>query len=62
MSDGYSVTQDGAIARVTFERPEKGNLLTLPMLTEIAKDIRTAGTDPAINAMVVRGEIGRAHV
>jgi len=55
MSDGYSVTQDGAIARLTFERPEKGNLLTLPMLVDIAKDIRAAGTDPAINAMVVRG-------
>ncbi len=55
MSDGYSVIQDGAIARLTFERPDMGNLLTLAMLKEIAKDIREAGTDPSINAMVVRG-------
>ena len=44
MSDGYSVTQDGAIARLTFERPEKGNLLTLSMLTHIANDIRDAAS------------------
>jgi enoyl-CoA hydratase len=55
MSDGYSVIQDGVIARLTFERPDMGNLLTLAMLKEIAKDIREAGTDPSINAMVVRG-------
>jgi len=55
MSDGYSLTQDGAIARVTFERPEKGNLLTLSMLTDIAKDIRDAGSSENINVLVVRG-------
>ena len=55
MSDGYSVTQDGAIARLTFERPDMGNLLTLAMLRDIAKDVREAGADPSINAMVVRG-------
>jgi Enoyl-CoA hydratase/carnithine racemase len=55
MSDGYSLTQDGAIARVTFERPEKGNLLTLSMLTDIAKDIRDAGSSQNINVLVVRG-------
>jgi enoyl-CoA hydratase len=55
MSDGYSVIQDGAIARLTFERPDMSNLLTLAMLKEIAKDIREAGTDLSINAMVVRG-------
>ena len=32
MSDGYSVSQDGAIARLTFDRPDIGNLLTLTML------------------------------
>ena len=55
MSDGYSLTQDGAFARVTFERPEKGNLLTLSMLTDIAKDIRDAGSSQNINVLVVRG-------
>ena len=55
MSDGYSLTQDGVIARVTFERPEKGNLLTLSMLTDIAKDIRDAGSSQNINVLVVRG-------
>ena len=56
MSDGYSVSQDGAIARLTFERSDMGNLLTLAMLRDIAEDIREAGADPSINAMVVRGE------
>ena len=55
MSDGYSVSQDGAIMRLTFERPDIGNLLTLTMLREIAADIREASADPSINAMVVRG-------
>ena len=53
MSDGYSVTQDGAIARLTFERPEKGNLLTLSMLTHIANDIRDAASTGVTNALVV---------
>jgi len=55
MSDGYSVAQNGAIVRLTFERPDMGNLLTLAMLKDIAKDIREAGADTSINAMVVRG-------
>ena len=55
MSDGYSVTYDGAIARLTFERPDMGNLLTLAMLGGIAKDIREAGADQSINATVIRG-------
>ena len=55
MSDGYSVTQDGAMGRLTFERPEKGNLLTLSMLTHIANDIRDAASTGVTNALVVRG-------
>jgi len=56
MRDGYSVRQDGAIVRVTLERPEVGNLVSLSMARDIATDIREAGSDSAVHAIVMRGE------
>ncbi len=56
MRDGYSVKQDGAIVRVTLTRPEAGNMITLEMARDIAADVREAGADPSVHAIVVRGE------
>jgi len=58
MSDGYSLAIDGAIARLTLERPDQGNMLTLAMVREIAGRIAEAGADPALNAIVIRGAGG----
>lgn len=55
MSDGYSLVTDGAIARLTLTRPDRGNMLTLAMIREIAGRIAEAGADPALHAIVLRG-------
>ena len=55
MSDGFSLTRDGGIARLTLERPEKGNMLTLAMVSEIGAALREIGNDPSVNAAVIRG-------
>ena len=55
MSDGYSLVIDGAIARLTLERPDRGNMLTLAMVRDIAGRIAEAGADPSVNVIVIRG-------
>ena len=56
MSDGYSLVTDGAIARLTLTRPDRGNMLTLAMIREIAGRIAQAGADPALHVIVLRGD------
>jgi enoyl-CoA hydratase len=56
MSDGFSITRDGAIIRLTLNRPEKGNMLTLAAANQIAARIRDVGSDKSVNAIVLRGE------
>ncbi|MBT5049767.1 MAG: enoyl-CoA hydratase/isomerase family protein [Rhodospirillaceae bacterium] len=55
MSDGYSMTRDGKIIRLTLERPDDGNMLTLAMARDIAARIRDVGSDKLANAIVLRG-------
>ena len=55
MSDGFSITRDGAIIRLTLDRPEKGNMLTLAMADRIAATLRDVGSDRLVNAIVIRG-------
>lgn len=55
MSEGFSITRDGAIIRLTLNRPEKGNMLTLAMADQISARIRDVGTDKTVNAIVLRG-------
>lgn len=43
--------QDGEIARITIDRPEKGNMLTLEMLDYVSALIIDAGCDPDIKAI-----------
>jgi enoyl-CoA hydratase len=56
MSDALKFEQDGAIARLTIDRPDAGNMLTLAMVREVAELVARAGADPATKALVLRGE------
>ncbi len=55
MSDGYTMIRDGKIIRLTLDRPDDGNMLTLAMATDIAARIRDVGSDELANAIVIRG-------
>ena len=55
MSDGYSITRDGEIIRLTLDRPDEGNMLTLSMASTIAAQIRDVGSDKLAKAIVIRG-------
>jgi enoyl-CoA hydratase len=55
MSEGFSITRDGAIIRLTLNRPDKGNMLTLAMAKQIAARIRDVGSDRLVHAIVFRG-------
>ena len=39
--------RDGRIARITLDRPERGNGITLEMPAELAAAVEEADTDPA---------------
>ena len=56
MSQGFDVRRDGAIARVTLNRPDAGNMLTLAAVAELARAVRDAGADSAVKAIVLRGQ------
>jgi enoyl-CoA hydratase len=49
----YEVT--GRIARVTLNRPERGNGITLAMPRELAECVERANLDPAVHAIALAG-------
>ena len=51
MENVLKLDQDGEIARITIDRPEKGNMLTLEMLDYVSALIIDAGCDPDIKAI-----------
>ena len=51
MEEALKLEQDGEIARLTIDRPEKGNMLTLEMLDYLSALIIDAGCDPDIKAI-----------
>jgi enoyl-CoA hydratase len=53
MDDVLQLEQDGAIARITIDRPDKGNMLTLEMLDYVSALIIDAGCDPDIKAISI---------
>lgn len=55
MSTAFDVRQDGAVVRVTINRPDKGNMLTLAMVDELADLVGKAGADQNTNAIVLSG-------
>ena len=51
MEDALKLEHDGEVARLTIDRPEKGNMLTLEMLDYLSALIIDAGCDPDIKAI-----------
>ncbi len=46
---------DGRIARITLNRPERGNGITLDMPRELAECVEQANLDPAVHAIALAG-------
>ena len=53
MDDVLKLEQDGEIARITIDRPGRGNMLTLDMLDHVSALIIDAGCDPSIKAISI---------
>jgi enoyl-CoA hydratase len=53
MSEGFKLEKTGAVLRLTLDRPEVGNMITLAMLADIAAAISAAGRDPDVKAITV---------
>jgi enoyl-CoA hydratase len=47
--------RDGRVARITLNRPERGNGITLAMPAEIAAAVEEANLDPAVHAIALAG-------
>jgi enoyl-CoA hydratase len=46
---------DGAVARITLDRPERGNGITLEMPRELAAAVEQADLDPAVHVIALSG-------
>ena len=49
----YEVT--GRIARITLDRPERGNAITLEMPPELAECVERANLDPGVHVIALAG-------
>jgi enoyl-CoA hydratase len=47
--------RDGRIGRITLDRPERGNGITLEMPAELAAAVEEANLDPAVHAIALAG-------
>jgi len=47
--------RDGAVARITLDRPERGNGITLEMPPELAACVERANLDPEVHAIALAG-------
>jgi enoyl-CoA hydratase len=54
--------RDGAIATVTFNRPEARNAMTWVMYDGLVTSCETVDADPSIRVMILRGAGGKAFV
>jgi len=57
--DGVRYAVDGAVATVTFDKPERSNAMDLPMQGRYGELLRAADADTSVRAVVVTGQ-GRA--
>jgi enoyl-CoA hydratase len=46
---------DGSVARITLDRPERGNGITMAMPRELAAAVEQADLDPAVHAIALAG-------
>jgi enoyl-CoA hydratase/carnithine racemase len=60
--DHLLVERDGAVLRVTFNRPSAHNAMTFAMYQGLYDACETADADDGIRALVLRGAGGRAFV
>jgi enoyl-CoA hydratase/carnithine racemase len=49
------VAREGVLARVTLNRPDKRNALSLELMEELIETLDTIGTDPDVRAVVIDG-------
>src|SRR5215217_3220380 len=47
--------RDGRVARITLDRPERGNGITLEMPRELAACVERANLDPEVHAIALAG-------
>ena len=47
--------RDGRVARITLDRPERGNAITLAMPRELAACVERADLDPEVHAIALAG-------
>ncbi|MBB4683207.1 enoyl-CoA hydratase/isomerase family protein [Amycolatopsis jiangsuensis] len=55
MTDGFSFTRDGAVARLTFTRPEKMNAINHEMWSAIPDVADRVEADPELKVLVLTG-------
>ena len=57
MSDLQTMTYEvgDRIARITLDRPERGNGLTPTLITELAACVERADLDPAVHVLLLAG-------
>ncbi|WP_328458059.1 enoyl-CoA hydratase-related protein [Amycolatopsis sp. NBC_00438] len=53
--DGVRYERDGAVATVTFDKPERSNAMDVPMQARYGAALREAEADPEVRAVVVTG-------
>lgn len=46
---------DGRVARLTLNRPERGNGITRGLVTELEQCVESAGLDPAVHVLLLSG-------
>src|ERR1700754_3765714 len=46
---------DGRVARITLDRPERGNGLTRALIDELAARVEEADLDPAVHVLLLSG-------
>jgi enoyl-CoA hydratase/carnithine racemase len=54
MEQGMRIERDGAVARIVIDRPDKGNMLTLKMVADLAETVTALGKDKTVKAIVLR--------
>ena len=55
MTDGFDLTRDGEVARLTLTRPEKMNAITYGMWAAIPDVVAEVEADPALKVLVIAG-------
>ncbi len=58
MADAIRYEQEGGVATLTIDRPEKRNAMSFAVLEEFLGAVRRAGEDEAVRALIVTGAGG----